>query len=287
MMKNFFLYIAIGFVTPAIAQRSSQKPEIGIVQDFEKDSLLHAIGYGYLVESVAKCFSPRKISEQQFLDNLQKFKKLKISLYAVNIFIPGELKLVGPEVDEAAVLSYVDGVFVRCKQAGVKRIIWGSGGARRVPDGFDRAKAKEQFISIARKVAGAATKYGIDLALENLNHTETNFINTAEEALDIVKKVDHPNFRLCIDIYHMLKEGEPASVIEKSKAYLVHCEVAEKENRTPPGVKGDDFREYITALKKIRYTGKIIVECRFENVDKQAGLAFTSLQKQIDDVYGN
>lgn len=287
-MKNFFLYIIIMcFIPPAIAQRSGLKPEIGVVQDFEKDSLLYAIGYGSLVESVAKCFSPRKVSEQQFLDNLEKFKKLKISLYAANIFVPGDLKLVGPEVDEAAVLAYVDGVFVRCKQAGVRRIIWGSGGARRVPDGFDKGKAKEQFISIARKVALAAKKYGIDLALENLNHTETNFINTAEEALDIVKKVDHPNFRLCIDIYHMLKEGEPASVIEKSKGYLVHCEVAEKENRTPPGVNGDDFREYLTALKKIGYTGKIIVECRWENVDLQAGLAFKSLQKQIDEVYRN
>ena len=85
----------------------------------------------------------------------------------------------------------------------------------------------------------------------------------------------------------MLKEGEPASVIEKSKGYLVHCEVAEKENRTPPGVNGDDFREYLTALKKIGYTGKIIVECRWENVDLQAGLAFKSLQKQIDEVYRN
>jgi sugar phosphate isomerase/epimerase len=183
------------------------------------------------VESVGKCISPRKISEEQFRDNLEKFKKLQLPLYAVNIFMPGDLKLVGPAVNETEILSYAEEVFKRCNRAGVKRIIWGSGGARRVPDGFEKAKAKEQFISIASKVAVVAKKYEIDIALENLNHTETNFINTAEEALDVVKKVNRPNFRLCVDIYHMLKEGEPASVIEKTKGYLVYCEVAEKENR--------------------------------------------------------
>lgn len=284
-MKIFCLLIIVSFASGVVAQDLGRKPEIGVVQNFENDSLLHAAGYVCLVESVAKCFSPSKISEEQFLDNIQRFQNLQLPLYAVNIFMPGELKLVGPSVNEAEILSYVDKVFKRCKQAGVNRIIWGSGGARRVPDGFDKGTAKDQFVAIARKVAVAAKKYNIDLALENLNHTETNFINTAEEALDIVKRVDQPNLRLCVDIYHMLKEGESASVIEKTKGYLVYCEVAEKENRTPPGVHGDDFRPYLAALKKIGYTGKIVIECRWENVELQAKLARENLQKQIDDVY--
>ena len=281
-MKILFIICCISSITTTI---SAQKPEIGIVQDLENDSLLRASGYRYLIESTAKCFSPIKVTEQQFQEKLSSIKKLKTPLFAVNLFIPGELKVVGPTVDEAAILAYTEKVLQRCKTADVKMITWGSGGSRRLPDGFDPLKAKEQFINIARKVAAQAAQYNIMLALENLNSTEANFITTLDAALDVVKKVDHPNFRLCADIYHMLKENEDPAIIEKGKRFIVHCEIAEKEKRTPPGTMGDDFRPYLKALNKINYKGKIILECRWENLATQAPLAYQELQKQLDDVY--
>jgi len=263
----------------------AQKPEIGIAQEMVNDSLFQASGYNYMVESVPKCFSPRTISDAQFKDKLAAIKNLKTKLYACNVFIPGDLKLVGPEVDEKAVLQYVEVVFQRSQAAGVKMIIWGSGGARRVPDGFDKAKATEQFISIARKVADLAKRYDVMLVLENLNSTETNFCTTLQEAYNIVRKVNHPNHRLCADIYHMMKENEDPAIIERSGKYIVHCDLAEKENRAAPGTKGDDFRPYLRALKKIKYSGKIILECWWSNLATQAVPARQYLQAQMDEVY--
>jgi sugar phosphate isomerase/epimerase len=281
-MRSFIIICAFAF---CFFQLEAQKPEIGIVQDMERDSLLHASGYAYLSESVGKCFSPKNVSDQQFRRNLSTIKRLKTKLIACNIFIPAELKLVGPDVHEAAIVTYAEVVFQRSREAGMKLIIWGSGGARRVPEGFDPAKAKRQFIAIARTVSALAQQYDVVLALESINHTETNFINTLEEAYEIVRAVDHPNFRLSADIYHMLKESEPPSVIEKCGKYLVNCEIAEKENRTPPGVRGDDFRPYLRALKKIHYKGKIMMECRWENLVQQAAPAKKYLQGQIDEVF--
>jgi sugar phosphate isomerase/epimerase len=221
----------------------------------------------------------------QFEANLTKIKGLKTPLYAFNIFIPGELKVVGPEVNEVAVLAYVEGVFQRAQEAGVNRIIWGSGGSRRVPDGFDAAKAKEQFIYIAKKIAQVAGRYNITLALENLNSTETNFITTVEEALGVVKSVNHSNLRLCVDIYHMLKEGESPEVIKKTKGYTIYCEVAEKEGRTPPGVQGENFTPYLAALKNIGYDGYVMIECRWKNVATEGLTAANYLRKQLTEAY--
>ncbi len=272
-------------IQTGLAQEKS--PAIGIVESVSNDSLLYANGFHHLVESVGKLFSPRTVTDQQFDDNLKQIKRLNLSLYAVNIFIPGELKLVGPQVNEAAILAYAEGVFKRCQLAQVRLVVWGSGGARRVPEGFNPAEAKKQFISIAQKVAEAAQRYQIILALENLNHTETNFITTMAEALDVVKQVNHPNFRLCADIYHMLKENESAEVLMQAKNYLVHVDLAEKENRAPPGVQGDDFRQYLRALKKIKYHGIIMLECRWNNLAEQAGPARLYLQRQIEEVWEN
>lgn len=285
-MKYLFLLCFLTLPVKFIEAQNAISPAIGIVQNIENDSLLQRYGYSYLVESVGKLISPRTVTDEQFQNNVLKIKNLRVPMYAFNIFIPGELKTVGPDVDEAAVLTYVDKVFQRCKATGVSRIIWGSGGSRRVPDGFDRTKAKDQFVAIAKKIAEKASRYNIILALENLNSTETNFITTVEEALDIVKKVDHKNLRLCVDVYHMLKEGEPPSSILKTKGYVIYCEVAEKEGRTPPGVQGDDFRPYFTALKQVGYNDKIMIECRWENVAAQGEMAFQKLRTQIQDVYG-
>ena len=282
-MKYLALFCLIALAPSLHAQ---QIPEIGIVQNIENDSLLHRFGYRYLVESVGKLISPRTVTDEQFQTNVSKIKSLRVPMYAFNIFIPGELKTVGPDVNETAILEYVNNVFQRCQAAGVNKIIWGSGGSRRVPDGFDRNKAKDQFVSIARKIATEASRYNITLALENLNSTETNFITTVSEALDVVKSVDHKNLRLCVDVYHMLKEGESPASILKTKGYVIYCEVAERDGRTPPGVQGDDFRPYFTALKKVGYNDKIMIECRWEDVSKQGGMAFQKLQSQIQDVYG-
>jgi sugar phosphate isomerase/epimerase len=282
-MKSWFCALLIISI-PTIAQRMKH-PEIGIVEKIANDSLLFANGYPYLVESVDRLFSPKTITDQKFTENLKVIGKLKMSLYALNIFIPGDLKLVGPLVDEAAIFSYTEEVFRRCEMAGVTLVVWGSGGSRRVPEGYDPWKAKNQFIEIARKVAYIAQRYHVILALENLNHTETNFITTLAEALEVVKQVNHPNFRLCADIYHMLKENEPATVIRHTKDYLVHCDLAERENRAPPGVQGDDFRTYLNALKKIKYQGKIMLECRWNNLAIQAGPARLYLQNQINEVW--
>jgi sugar phosphate isomerase/epimerase len=203
----------------------------------------------------------------------------------MNIFMPGDMKLVGPDVKEDVILAYANTVFERCKRAGVNMVVWGSGGARRVPDGFDHNKAKEQFIAIAGKVSLLAKKHNINLALENLNSTETNFVNTVEEALEVVNKVDQPNFWLCVDIYHMLMEGEQPAIIAKTKKKLIHCDIAEKVKRAPPGVLGDDFRPYLTELKKVGYSGKIVLECRWDNLRAQLHSAKENLQKQIDEVY--
>jgi len=287
-MKHIFLACFSMLMTiAAVCQRNVSFPQIGVVQAMENDSLIQAFGYHYLVEATPKLLSPRNVSDQQFQRNLEVFKNLHVPLFACNLFIPGDLKVVGPMVDEQAVLTYADLVLQRAKAANLKMIIWGSGASRSIPEGFDRAKAKDQFVSIAKKIGGLAAKHNITIAIENLNITEVNFINTVGENLEIVKAVDHPNIRMCIDIYHMLKENESPDIITQTKKYVVYCEVAEKEGRTPPGVHGDDFTPYFAALKKIGYHGNIVIECRWEDFSKQGNAAYQALRKQVDAIYKN
>lgn len=271
--------------TAMSAMATAQVPEVIVAQDMKNDSLIKAAGYNWYVESISGHFSPRSIPADKFDAKLAQIRSLSTPIYAVNVFLPGNLKVVGPNANEKAVLAYADTVFQRCRAAGINMIIWGSGGSRRVPDGFDPAKARQQFVSIARKVSVLARKYGIDIVLENLNHTETNFINRVSETIGIAKEVNEPNFRICVDIYHMLMEGEAPDAILQTGKYLVHCDIAEKESRSSPGTYGDDFIPYLDALKAVGYKGKITLECNWKDVKTELLSGKLNLEKQVQAAF--
>jgi sugar phosphate isomerase/epimerase len=259
-------------------------PVIGVISSVTKDSVMYASGIRYIEESVGNTFSPRKVSEEQFQEKLKRIQQAKVKVVAANSFLPGTLKLVGDDINEKAILGYVDTVMRRCKQAGVEIIVLGSGEARKLPPGYDSVKASKQFISIVRKMAKVAAKYDRTIAIENLNSTETNFVLSLAEALRYVKAVNHPNFRLTADIYHMLMENESAESILAAKGYLVHSHIAEKIERAYPGKRNVDFRPYFAAMKQIGYTGVITMECRWWNFDQELAPAKAYLDKQISEL---
>jgi sugar phosphate isomerase/epimerase len=43
-------------------------------------------------------------------------------------------------------------------------------------------------------MALVAQRHGITVAIESLNRTETNFLNTLAEVTEVVRNVNHPNF---------------------------------------------------------------------------------------------
>lgn len=263
----------------------SQQPEIGIADHVKNDSIIAAAGFSCMLESVARLVSPLTVSDEQFEKNRLLFQHMQTPIYAFNIFIPGELKVVGPKVEEGKVLAYVEKVMQRLRTTETKVIVWGSGGSRSLPDGWDKKVAFKQIIAIGKKIAALGEQYGIVVAMESLNSTECNFITSVKEALYVVKKVNHPNLRLTIDIYHMLKDNEGPEIIYKTKKYLYHVEIAEREGRTAPGVAGTDFKPYLLPLAKNGYRNKIIIEAYYDDLSTIATMTKNYLQHQLNEVY--
>jgi sugar phosphate isomerase/epimerase len=259
-------------------------PKLGIVAPLEQDSIVYAAGFRMLGESVGKMLSP-SLSEEKFAVNLERIKKAKNKVFLCNIFFPGSIKIAGPAVNESRVLGYADSVFSRARRAGISYIVLGSGGARRVPDGYDLKKAQADFIVLCNKLAKVAQKYKIMVALESLEATETNFLITLTSAAEVVRGVNHPNFKLNADIFHMMREGEsPQSIIDAGDL-LVYCEIAEKRVRSLPGVEGDDFKPYLRALKKVNFKGHIFIEGNTKDPVHDIPLSFKYLTKQLAEVY--
>ncbi|ASZ14268.1 sugar phosphate isomerase/epimerase [Chitinophaga pendula] len=284
MKKRFLLLVFV--IIASILQSNAQKryPALGVATSYDNDSVLYAAGFVYIEETVRKLLSP-SVEASVFREQVAQLRRSRCKIETCNLFIPAEIKIVGPAVQEERVLGYVDTVMQRARAAGIRLIVLGSGGARKLPDGMTPAEAKPAFIALCRKMAQIAARYDCTIAMENLNSTETNFINTLQEANEVVTAIAHPRFKLTADIYHMLKEGETAASIEKAGANLVHCHIAEREKRTAPGVAGDDFRPYFAALKQIGFKGRIMVESRWGNIAAECGPAIAYLQQQLAAAY--
>ncbi|MBD2702003.1 sugar phosphate isomerase/epimerase [Spirosoma sp. BT702] len=257
---------------------------LGICTTYDKTDLLKRLGCSFVEESVGKFLIPDTGGDAQYEMNKAALKKEGLPVRSYIYFFPGKLKSVGPDIHHEAILERADLALRRAKECGSKNIVFGSGGSRFIPDGFDRDKAKAQHIALCQKMAPIAEKYGVTLAVEPLNRGETNFINSLADGVEIIQAVKNPWFKLQCDIYHMLKESESPQEIVKYGDYITHCHIAEKETRSAPGVKGDDFRPYFRALKQIKYQGGLSLECVWNDFDAEATKGIAVVKQQLAEV---
>lgn len=256
---------------------------LGICTSYDKADFLKGLGYSFIEENVGRFLIP-EAGDAQYQKNLESLKAHQFPVRSYVSFFPGSLKSVGNDTHHDAILQRADLALKRAKECGSSHIVFGSGGSRAIPDGFDRQRAKEQHIELSKKMALLAEKHGVTLAIEPLNRSETNFINSLSEGVEIIEAVNHPRFRLLCDIYHMMKDNEGPEEIVKYGKYITHCHIAEKQGRTAPGAQGDDFTAYFKALKKIKYKGGLSIECRWKDFDNEAKKAVEVLKTQLASV---
>jgi D-psicose/D-tagatose/L-ribulose 3-epimerase len=208
----------------------------------------------------------------------------------MNWFLPGnEIPLTGPKVDQAKIRAYVEKSLALAESFGAKVIVFGSPGARTVPDGFPQEKAWEQLKDFLR-VCGDVIQthgYGMVIGIEALRKPETNIVNSVGEALKLAREVNHPKIRIIVDFYHLAFEHEDPAVILDGRDMIVHLQIADPKERTFP-VSDDDeprYAAFFTNLRKIGYQGRISIEANSNDVakDGQASLAFL---KKMTEKYG-
>lgn len=126
-----------------------------------------------------------------------------------------------------------------------------------------RDEYKRQWDTVVphlRRLANRAGDLGVKLAIEPLNRYETDFINTADQAVALVDDVGHPAVGILLDTYHMnIEEKKQAAAIRKAGHRLLHVHACGCDRGAPGGdhIDWDGIRE---ALKEVNYRGSLIVE---------------------------
>lgn len=276
------LLAGASFATRADAAESEPARKLftsmGIAAPLDRAAALKARGADFLTESTGNFLVPDQ-PDEVFAKNLAKLATSPLPVLACNGFIrPANLRCVGEEANHDQVLEWAETAFRRLKQASGKFIVFGSGGARELRNKWTKEKADPQFVSLLKRMGPLAEKHGVMVVVEQLQAAECNYLNHIGEVAALIRQAAHPNVRVLADLYHMARGGDTPADLKAAMDVVSHVEVAEKENRTYPGVMGDDFRPFFRILRGAGYQGAINVEGR--GTDDQAGPAFREIAKQ-------
>jgi sugar phosphate isomerase/epimerase len=215
---------------------------LGITAKLERAAELKGLGADFIVESVADFLVPLA-SDAVFAANRARARAAPLRIRGCNSFMRDpSLICVGPKADHARVLSYSATAFARLQELGGEYIVFGSNTARRIPEGWSKAQADEQFIALLKAMAPLAKQHGITVAVEMQRSQECNYLNYIDEVVNVVAPVNHPNIRVLADLFHMRVMGDTPQKLAAAMRWVAIVELAEREQRTLPGVAGDDFR---------------------------------------------
>jgi sugar phosphate isomerase/epimerase len=268
VMKDLLrLFCLLLFPSVAVAQTAG-RAQIGVCVDPDRFEAAQAAGFDYVETNASRVAA---LTEPDFEKLAAQVAQLRIPVAASMSFIPAAIKLTGPEVDPAKQMAYVTGTLGRLRRLGVKVVVLGSGGARRVPDGFSRDEAFSQLVDFCRRIAPVARENGITIAIEPLRRQETNIINTAKEGLALVKAVDRPEIRLLVDYYHLAEEGENADIIAEAGPLLAHTHIANPKGRVfPLSADESPYAGLFSNLCKIGYQGRLSIEASTKDFAAEA-----------------
>jgi len=147
-----------------------------------------------------------------------------------------------------------------CRDLGGELMVFGSPQQRRVPPGHTKARAADFALDTFRRAGPAIADSGVRVCLEPLAPAEADFLTTCAEAVELLDRIDHPNFALHLDVKAMSSEAEPVpDLIRKHGPRTGHFH-ANDPNRRGPGFGATDFRPIFRALRDGGYDGWVSVE---------------------------
>ena len=156
-------------------------------------------------------------------------------------------------------------------------------------DAVPEKEYRQQWRTVVRhlkKLCAYAGKKGVRICLEPLNRFETDFINTCDQALKMVRDVGSPALTIHLDTFHMnIEEKNQAAAIRRAGKFLGHFHACGSDRGTP-GNDHIDWRGIAQALKAIRYDRDVVIESFTTDVKviARAAAIWRQIEPNRDDI---
>lgn len=127
-------------------------------------------------------------------------------------------------------------------------------GRRRTAEEWNRA------VECFQALGPVLDDSGVTLAIEPLNRYETYFLNTAADAAQLCKEINHPSVGILFDTYHAnIEEKHIPDAILEAGPYLRHFHACENDRGTP-GSGHVPWPAVFDSLRKVKYDRWLTIE---------------------------
>lgn len=194
---------------------------------------------------------------------MENVSAIGLPVEACNVFIPATMKITGPNVEREPLWQYTATALQRMGEIGVRVCVFGSGGARSIPEGFDRARALDQLAAFLDHVQEASARYGVRVVIEPLNRKESNVFNSVAESDGFNVAHGLAGIGVLADLYHLSVEGESYAGMIAAGDRLGHVHVADADRSAPGEGAATDYAGFLRTLRAMGYPGAISIEARW------------------------
>lgn len=147
-----------------------------------------------------------------------------------------------------------------CADLGGLSIVVGSPKQRSLLPGVTLEQAWAWAAEVFRPAVQVAERRGVTICFEPLPREDTDFINTAADAIRFARGLRSPHFQVILDMRAMSHEAKPVpQIIRESRGEFAYVHANDK-NLKGPGFGDVDFRPIVAALKEVGYDGTVSVE---------------------------
>jgi sugar phosphate isomerase/epimerase len=147
-----------------------------------------------------------------------------------------------------------------CADIGGRFMVVGSPRQRQVLPDVRPQQAWDWALETFRAPVKRAEERDVVICVEPLSPAETNFINTAATAVDFIRQLPSPCFKILLDVKAMCSEAKPIpQIIRDSWPHFAYFH-ANDRNLKGPGFGAVDFGPIAAALREVGYDGHVSVE---------------------------
>lgn len=242
---------------------------------------LAAMGYDYAELPLTQMM---ELSDTAFSELAARVAASPIACETCNNFLPGTFQLTGPDADAAPVLEYADRAFARVAPLGVKIVVFGSAGAKMLPEGWPEERGYEQLAAFLQELDPICQRYGISIAIEPLERGECNIVNSFAEGVKLARLTDRATTRVLVDFYHLFLESEPVQhLVDEGAEFLSHVHFANPAGRVFPTSPDEcDYQSFAQAIKAAGYDARVSCEA-YTNDFASAGPKTLALFHELFD----
>lgn len=251
--------------------------QLGICTAAQYAPQMKQIGFDYIELGMS---ATARLTDAEFAETKRILADCGLPCEAMNGMLPPEVRVTGSNVQAQKIHDYLDLAFGRARELGVKVVVFGSGGARAVPDGFEYAQAWRQLANYLRMAERHAHEHDLTIAIEPLRRAECNIINYVSEATLLASLVNMPHIGVLGDLYHMVTGSEPLSSLTQAGELLQHIHVANGIGRWFPKPRdGENYAGLFETLTNMGYSGRVSIEGKTNDLLTDAAVAYRYLDQ--------